>query len=73
MELLGETLLTTEQQTLLSTARTCGEQLFVVINDILDFARIQENKVVLEDNMFSLHLLLVRFIIETYLAVFETQ
>ena len=60
MELLGETLLTAEQQTLLSTARTCGEQLSVVINDILDFTRIQENKVVLEDNVFSLHLLLVR-------------
>ena len=45
MELLSETELTEDQLPLLRTARTCGEQLSTVINDILDLTKIQEKRI----------------------------
>lgn len=45
MELLSETDLTPDQLPLLRTARTCGEQLATVINDILDLTKIQEKRI----------------------------
>jgi signal transduction histidine kinase len=45
MELLAETQLSEGQLPLLRTARTCGEQLSTVINDILDLTKIQERRI----------------------------
>jgi signal transduction histidine kinase len=55
LELLSETPLTPEQRDLVQTASLCGEQLHVVINDILDHTRLEENKLSLEISNFSLH------------------
>src|SRR5690348_12274109 len=55
LELLSETPLTTDQRDLVQTASLCGEQLQVVINDILDHSRLEENKLALETRSFSLH------------------
>lgn len=41
MELLQDTELAQSQRQLLDTARSCGEQLAIVINDILDLCRLQ--------------------------------
>lgn len=41
MELLRDTTLNDKQKAMVATATTCGEQLSVVINDILDLVRVQ--------------------------------
>jgi CheY-like chemotaxis protein len=50
MELLQQTELLESQQQLLDTARSCGEQLSSVINDILQLSRLQQSGVVELDN-----------------------
>lgn len=61
MDLLTEMAqLNDEQMALLRIAHTCGEQLSTVIDDILDFTKLQEKKVVLQEEEFSLRELLER-------------
>ena len=61
IQLLCDTILTIEQESLVHTIQgtndifissndflVCGEQLLVVINDILDLTKMQENKMVLD-------------------------
>ena len=48
MNLLAETQLNNDQQELLHTAQVCGDQLLHLINDILDFAKMDEQKMQLE-------------------------
>lgn len=63
MELLSETAhLSEEHSTLLRIARTCGEQLSTVIDDILDFTKLQEKKVALQAEEFGLRELLERVV-----------
>ncbi len=52
--LLMETPMTNEQQEFVETIRASGEALLVVVNDILDFAKIEANKMVLENESFDL-------------------
>eukprot|EP01114_Cavostelium_apophysatum_P018140 TRINITY_DN5546_c0_g1_i1.p1 TRINITY_DN5546_c0_g1~~TRINITY_DN5546_c0_g1_i1.p1 ORF type:complete len:784 (+),score=195.74 TRINITY_DN5546_c0_g1_i1:182-2533(+) len=40
---------------MIRTAQVCGEQLMIVINDILDLSKMEENKMTLERAPFSLH------------------
>ncbi len=47
--------LTKDQRNLVNDAQICGEQLLVVINDILDLSMMEENKTKLESIPFSLH------------------
>jgi len=58
ISLLGESPLTSEQEALLHTAEICSEQLLAVINDVLDLTRMEENKLNLEQKLFSLPTLL---------------
>jgi signal transduction histidine kinase len=55
LNLLTDTKLDTEQSDLLHIAQLSGEQLFTLINDIIDVSKIEENKLVLEDVEFYLH------------------
>lgn len=55
ISLLGETELNNEQKELLYSAKLCAEQLLLLINDILDLTKMQENKVILENRSFSLY------------------
>lgn len=58
LDLLTDTTLTDEQLTLISTARDSGELLMTIINDILDFTKMDVNEQVLQLNEFDLpHLL----------------
>jgi signal transduction histidine kinase/CheY-like chemotaxis protein len=50
MELLQQTELLESQHQLLDTARSCGEQLSSVINDILQLSRLQQSGIVELDN-----------------------
>ena len=52
MELLSETELSEDQLPLLRTARTCGEQLSTVIDDILDLTKIQDKRIILSNEEF---------------------
>lgn len=59
MDLLeGSVQLNDDQSSLLNIVRTCGEQLSSLIDDILDFTKLQEKKVVLQAAEFSLRELL---------------
>jgi signal transduction histidine kinase len=40
IQLLQNSELTSEQRDLVNIAKTCGEQLLVVINDILDYSKV---------------------------------
>ncbi|MBI3879768.1 MAG: response regulator [Verrucomicrobia bacterium] len=51
--LLGETELIPAQRELLDTIRTSGEQLLSLINDVLDFSKIESSKMDLEDRPFD--------------------
>ena len=53
--LLQETPLNEQQQNFLNTIRTSGEALLSIINEILDFSKIDADQVQLEDNEFDLH------------------
>lgn len=53
-DLLLNTSLVTEQQEYLNIIRTSGESLLTIINDILDFTKIESGKIDLEKRDFSL-------------------
>jgi signal transduction histidine kinase len=63
--LLSETSLDSEQQEYTQTIQTCGESLLTVINDILDYSKIESGKMELEHKDFDL-----RICIEEVLDVF---
>ena len=53
-ELLENTLLSPEQQEMVATIRNCGESLLAIINDILDYGRLESGKMELEIACFDL-------------------
>ena len=53
-ELLAETGLDTEQQTYIDTILSSGEALLVIINDVLDYSKIEAEKVTLKEQVFDL-------------------
>lgn len=54
LTLLEHTKLDKEQTELLATLRTCGDGLMVVLNDVLDFSKIDSNKMSLDQHPFNL-------------------
>ena len=54
-EILGSTPLSTEQQQYLATIRQGGEILLSVVNNVLDFSRIESGHFELEQRPFNLH------------------
>ena len=64
--LLAETSLDNEQQEYTQTIRNCGESLLGVINDILDYSKIESGKMELENKDFDM-----RIIIEEVLDLFS--
>ena len=52
--LLRETSLTVQQETFLETIRTSGESLLTIINEILDFSKLDASQVQLEQQAFDL-------------------
>ena len=63
--LLSETSLTEQQKDFTDTIRSCGETLLTVINDILDYSKIESGKLELEEQDFDL-----RHCVEEILDVF---
>jgi signal transduction histidine kinase/CheY-like chemotaxis protein len=57
-ELLGDTVLSTEQRKLLMTIQASGQALLTVVNDILDFSKIEAGRIQLESVAFDLEALL---------------
>jgi PAS domain S-box-containing protein len=57
-DLLMQTALTTEQKFFLDTIQSSGQALLSIINDILDFTKIEADQVKLENTSFNLHSLL---------------
>jgi PAS domain S-box-containing protein len=57
LDLLRDTLLTSEQFDILNTVTHSAESLLVILNDILDFSKLEANKVALEHIEFDLPLL----------------
>jgi len=55
MELLSETELTGEQQDYVSVAKSSGDALMTVVNDVLDIAKIEAGRLELEHRDFDLH------------------
>jgi len=53
--LLKETSLTSEQKKLVKTARNSGELLLNIINDVLDFSKMEADRIELENSVFDLH------------------
>ena len=53
-DLLAETRLDEQQKTMLSVIRTSGWSLLTLLNDILDLARVEAGKMVLEERSFDL-------------------
>lgn len=66
--LLSETELDEEQQQLLHTIQSSGESLLVIINDILDYSKIDANKMEFDHSPFDL-----RTLIEECLELFGKQ
>jgi signal transduction histidine kinase/CheY-like chemotaxis protein/ligand-binding sensor domain-containing protein len=66
--LLSQTDLTPEQKEYADTIRSCGDGLMHVINDILDYSKIESGKMELEYNEFDL-----RNCVEDVLDVFATR
>jgi len=52
--ILEETELTTEQQDTVKTIRSCGDSLMVILNDVLDFSKMDADKLELEYIPFNL-------------------
>jgi PAS domain S-box-containing protein len=52
--LLADTSLTEEQQQLVHTIQSCGEGLLVIINDILDYSKIEADQLTLDSHSFNL-------------------
>ena len=59
-DLLAETTLTAQQRTMLDTIRESGWGLLSLLNDILDLARVESGKMMLEQRPFDLTALLKR-------------
>jgi len=57
-DLLLDTQMDARQREFLQTVQTCGENLLMLINDILDLSKLESGKVELEESDFSLRLLL---------------
>ncbi|MFT3829569.1 MAG: ATP-binding protein [Opitutaceae bacterium] len=57
-ELLEASNLDEEQRADLRTLRECGQNLLVILSDILDYSKIEAGKLVLEQERFDLHYLL---------------
>jgi len=55
LQLLEGSALTPEQQWLIQLGKVCGEQLLIVINDILDITKMDESKLHLVQMPFSMH------------------
>jgi signal transduction histidine kinase len=55
LSLLEGTPLQSEQAQILRIANLCGEQLLVLVNDVLDRAKLEEGKLLLEHLPFTLH------------------
>lgn len=53
-ELLSETELTAEQREIVQTIKTCGENLLNLVNDILDYSKLEADKVHLDKRPFKL-------------------
>ncbi|MEM1004253.1 MAG: ATP-binding protein, partial [Pseudomonadota bacterium] len=53
-ELLGETRLNDEQLLYVNTIRNSGEALLVIINDVLDYSKIEADKLILHPEQFDL-------------------
>eukprot|EP00754_Rhynchopus_humris_P030720 Rhum_TRINITY_DN15289_c8_g1::Rhum_TRINITY_DN15289_c8_g1_i1::g.144457::m.144457 len=53
-ELLMNTTLTGEQKEMADTIRSCGEALMAIINDVLDYGRLEAGKLELEKRAFGL-------------------
>ncbi len=66
--LLGSTNLTPEQEQLVHTIQSSGESLLVIINDILDYSKIEAGKINLEKSPFQL-----RSLIEDCIELFSKQ
>lgn len=58
LSLLNRTSLTAEQQSYLQTARESGEHLLTLVNDLLDYARIEAGHIHLESHLVELEPLL---------------
>jgi PAS domain S-box-containing protein len=58
LDLLEDTQLNSQQLELVKTGRNSGELLLTIINDILDFTKMDIDKLQLENTSFDLHLLL---------------
>ncbi len=52
--LLGQTTLDRQQQDYVETIRSSGEVLLTIVNDVLDFAKIESGKLELEEHIFNL-------------------
>lgn len=64
MQLLAEESLNASQRDLVNTIRCSGETLLILITDILDFSRIEANKMVL-----SLHEFKLRAVVEAAMEI----